>query len=60
MALQLEPQGLLFAEVGYVVVCHVTVVAIGHGLFEDILAYGHRLRTTHYREFHYYADTRTS
>ena len=30
-----------------VVVYHVTIVAIGHGLLKEILAYGDRLRSTH-------------
>ena len=38
-----------------VVVCHVTFVAIGHGfrVVEEILAFGNRLRSMHYREFNY-------
>ena len=36
-----------------VVVYHVTIVAIGHGLLEEILAFGTRLRSTHCREFNY-------
>ena len=36
----------------FVVVYHVTIVAIGHGLVEEILAYGDRLRSTHCRESH--------
>ena len=36
-----------------VVVYHVTIVAIGHGLLEEILAIGTRLRSTHWREFNY-------
>ena len=36
-----------------VVVYHVTIVAIGHGLLEEILAFGTRMRSTHCREFNY-------
>ena len=36
-----------------VVVYHVTIVAIGTLVVEDILAFGNRLRSTHYREFLY-------
>ena len=36
-----------------VVVYHITNLAIWTRVFEDILAYGKRLRSTHCREFHY-------
>ena len=36
-----------------VVVFPVTIVAIGHGLLEEIFAYGNRLCATHCREFPY-------
>ena len=34
-----------------VVIYHVTFIAIGHGLLDDILAYGNKVRITHCREF---------
>ena len=39
--------------VDVVVVYHVTVVAIGHWVVEEILGFGTRLRSTHCREFNY-------
>ena len=45
-----------------VVVCDVTVVAIGQGLLKKFWPMVNRLRSTHWREFHYlnYADPLTS
>ena len=36
-----------------VVVYHVTIVAIGHGLLKKFWPYGTRLRSTHCRVFNY-------
>ena len=40
-------------KVKVVVVCHVTIVAIGHGLLKKFWPFGNRLRSTHCREFPY-------
>ena len=37
-----------------VVVYHVTIVAIGHGLLKKFWPFGTRLRSTHCREFNFF------
>ena len=42
-----------YSSIGVVVVYHVTIVAIGHGLLKKFWPFGTRLSSTHCRKFNY-------
>ena len=53
------PSSFITLIKGCVVVYHVTIVAIGHGLLKKFWPFSTRLRSTHCREFNYLKLCRT-